>query len=191
MPPRPATVKPKYTPDLLKVDLNNRRELLGEGVKSRNTICLFHKYPHLAPPIESLTSCEATSSSLPEVRVSNDFSPLYEDPRDKASPLDERLLFELVKEHLHGPTITPSVLQKVHAYLFQVAIQDRHFRQQCLGGVPHSDALKFCQNLMSEISRLLAPKIEGQKIFRLPVHIAVQKALASIQPCKFYFFVSN
>ena len=174
----------KYKPDLLKIDLNNRRELLGEGVKGRNNICLLHKYPHLAPRIETIQNTSLPSNNTKQTtRVSTDFAALLEDPRDKLVSLDERLLMELVREYLHGPTITESVQKKVQQYLLHICSTDRHFRQQLLGGVPHSDALKFSAILMSEISRLLAPQMSSPpaKCFRLPVHRAVQQALATLR----------
>ena len=185
----PSTLKPKYLPDLLKVDLNNRRELLNEGVKGRNNICLFHKYPHLAPAIDS--NPHIVTASSPKVVVSTDFSSLYEDPRDAMTPTDDRLLWELVNEFLRGPTVTPSVQKKVHAYLLHLCEGDRHFRQQCLGGVPHSDPLKFSGLLLAQVGRFLAPQFAGEKIFRLPVHKAVQQALVSMTyiSCVLHFHV--
>ncbi len=175
----PPTEKPKYSPDLIKINLNNRRELLGEGVKARNNICLFHKYPHLAPPIDSI----AQTVSVPYVTavVSTDYSSLYEDPTDRLNALDERLLMELIREYLTGPCVTFSVQKKVQAYLLHLFEADRHFRQQVLGGVPRSDALKFSAKLFAEISRLLAPKVaEDGKVTRIPVHQAVEEACAFI-----------
>lgn len=170
-------MKPKYTPSITQIDLNNRRELLNEGVKSRNNICLYHKYPHLAPAVFAPAAESPTKSP---VVISTDFSALCDDPLDKLTPLDSKLLHELLSEFLHGPTITPSVAKKVHAYLLHVCQQDRHFRRQLLGGVPHSDALKFAATLCTRISDHLAPESKDGKLVRKPVHTAVQLTLATL-----------
>jgi hypothetical protein len=169
-------VKPKYTPSITLLDLNNRRELLNEGVKGRNQICLYHKYPHLAPPICQIPP-ESVVIPISNMLISNDFSALYDDPKDVLTPIDHNLLKELISEFLQGPTITLSVAKKVHAYLIHVCEGDRHFRRQLLGGVPRSDALKFAGTLCAKISELLTPEIKGEKVVRRPVHRAVQLAL--------------
>ena len=166
----------KYIPDWPLVEIGNKRELYGIGGKKKNSLAMFHKYPHLLPK-EILQAAPKTESciSIYEAPADSDFRPIIEAALPSFNAVDEKLLLTMTRHWLKGETITPSVEKKVFAYLREILRRDFSFRSKLLGGQPRTDADKFAPALFAKINANLTAT-RDTKIFRQPVHVAVNTA---------------
>ena len=171
----------KYKPGWGFLDAANRFSVLKEGRLKVSSIAMFYKYPHLAkhyPVVEP----EAVKKREPvpvcyEVDHSTEYKRLRYSGEDKVTMKDKDLLKELIAEHLRGSNINVAVSRKVYCYMLKLFDEDASFRDQFLGGVPHSDGPKFARDFLKRVLKGLERQSRSDgKIFRLPVHVAVADA---------------